>query len=160
MKFIDEKRKKKKQEIVDVMIKFLKNYHTGLLCLHVYMYQFIYLYITCTCKTMFQLGMWGSMRIVHLLRVCNVGLQSLYQDFQGLQIAGYGQPPTSEQVLDSFKTALTALISQPGNMEELMSGVIDQINQLPATAESIQNKVVEMLFEQVVCNCSMYCKYG
>lgn len=118
------------------------------------------MYITCTCKTMFQLGMWGSMRIVHLLRVCNVGLQSLYQDFQGLQIAGYGQPPTSEQVLDSFKTALTALISQPGNMEELMSGVIDQINQLPATEASILNKVVEMLFEQVVCNCSMYCKYG
>lgn len=43
MKFIDEK-KKKKQEIVDVMIKFLKNYHSGLLCLHVYMYQFIYLF--------------------------------------------------------------------------------------------------------------------
>lgn len=31
-----------------------------------------------------------------------------------------------------------------------MSGVIDQINQLPATEESIQNKVVEMLFEQCV----------
>lgn len=116
--------------------------------------------MTCACQTIFQLGMWGSMRIVHLLRVHNVGLQSLYQDFQGLQIGGYGQPPTSEQVLDSFRTALTALISQPGNMEELMSGVIDQINQLPATAESIQNKVVEMLFEQVVCNCRMYCKYG
>lgn len=116
--------------------------------------------MTCACQTIFQLGMWGSMRIVHLLRVHNVGLQSLYQDFQGLQIGGYGQLPTSEQVLDSFRTALTALISQPGNMEELMSGVIDQINQLPATAESIQNKVVEMLFEQVVCNCRMYCKYG
>lgn len=76
--------------------------------------------------------------------------KSLYQDFQSLQIGGYGQPPTSEQVLNNFKTALTALISQPGNMEELMSGVIDQINQLPATEESIQNKVVEMLFEQCV----------
>lgn len=76
--------------------------------------------------------------------------KSLYQDFQGLQIGGYGQPPTSEQVLDNFKTALTALISQPGNMEELMSGVIDQINQLPATEESIEDKVVEMLFEQCV----------
>lgn len=76
--------------------------------------------------------------------------QSLYQDFQGLQIGGYGQPPTSELVLDNFKTALTALISQPGNMEELMSGVIDQINQLPATEESIEDKVVEMLFEQCV----------
>lgn len=105
--------------------------------------------------------MWGKMRSTHLLNVHNVGLQSLYQDFQGLQIGGYGQPPTSELVLDNFKTALTALISQPGNMEELMSGVIDQINQLPATEESIEDKVVEMLFEQVVCNCSMFCKkYG
>lgn len=101
------------------------------------------------------------MRSIHLLSVHNVGLQSLYQDFQGLEIGGYGQPPTSEQVLDNFKTALTALISQPGNMEELMSGVIDQINQLPATEESIQDMVVEMLFEQVLCNCIKFCeKYG
>ncbi|XP_022317620.2 polyadenylate-binding protein-interacting protein 1-like isoform X1 [Crassostrea virginica] len=77
--------------------------------------------------------------------------QPLYQEFQGLQLEGYGPPPmTSQQVLDNFRSALFALINQPGNMEELMRGVIEEIYQLPPTEPSIENQVVDLLFEQCV----------
>ena len=77
--------------------------------------------------------------------------QPLYQEFQGLQLEGYGPPPmTSQQVLDNFRSALFALINQPGNMEELMRGVIEEIYLLPPTEPSIENQVVDLLFEQVL----------
>ena len=75
----------------------------------------------------------------------------MYQEFQGLQIEGYGPPPmTSQQMLDNFRSALFALINQPGNMEELMRGIIEEIYLLPPTEPSIENQVVDLLFEQVL----------
>ncbi|XP_062568847.1 polyadenylate-binding protein-interacting protein 1-like isoform X2 [Saccostrea cucullata] len=75
--------------------------------------------------------------------------KNLYEDFQDLQIGEY-YTPSGEEVLNSFQETLTALISQPGNMEELMRVVIDQMKQLPESEQSIQDSVIEMLFEQCV----------
>ncbi|XP_062601985.1 polyadenylate-binding protein-interacting protein 1-like [Saccostrea cucullata] len=75
--------------------------------------------------------------------------KNLYEDFQDLQIGEY-YTPSREEVLNSFQETLTALISQPGNMEELMRVVIDQMKQLSESEQSIQDSVIEMLFEQCV----------
>lgn len=60
---------------------------------------------------------------------------------------------TADEVLRNFKATLTSLIRQPGNMEELMRGVIDLMFQLPESQQSILDTVVDMLFEQV-----LYCQ--
>jgi AcrR family transcriptional regulator len=73
----------------------------------------------------------------------------LYENFENLQIGGYHQV-TADEVVRSFRATLTSLINQPGNMEELMRGVIDMIFQLPESQESILDAVVDMLFEQVI----------
>ncbi|XP_061175772.1 polyadenylate-binding protein-interacting protein 1-like isoform X2 [Saccostrea echinata] len=75
--------------------------------------------------------------------------KGLYEGFQDLQIGEY-YIPTAEDVLNSFQETLTALISQPGNMEELMRVVIDQMKQLPESEQSILDRVIDMLFEQCV----------
>ncbi|XP_048759822.2 polyadenylate-binding protein-interacting protein 1-like isoform X2 [Ostrea edulis] len=75
--------------------------------------------------------------------------KNLFENFENLQIGGYHQV-TADEVLRNFKATLTSLIRQPGNMEELMRGVIDLMFQLPESQQSILDTVVDMLFEQCV----------
>ncbi|XP_069128286.1 polyadenylate-binding protein-interacting protein 1-like isoform X2 [Argopecten irradians] len=79
---------------------------------------------------------------------------NLFEDFQRLvsitpsHVSAPASKPTSDKVINDFKTMLFNMTIQPGNIEEYLSSIINIMKNV--TDETIVREVIEILFEQCV----------